>query len=77
MLAGNTSAPWLAFCDLSQIEFPHCHAVLTDLGPGREPQLILEPGAFRIFCRIAALGSGLVSGLIPTDAFFGSWPFQD
>tara|TARA_E500000178_G_C17034321_1_gene762440 strand:+ start:4876 stop:5691 length:816 start_codon:yes stop_codon:yes gene_type:complete len=53
------------------------HAVLTDHRPGRDPQLVLEPGGVTVYRWIRSPMSGLVSDVIPTGTFAGPWPFED
>lgn len=60
-----------------QIAPATCHAVMTDHRSGREPQLVLEPGACTVYRWIEASAPGLVSDVIPAGLFPGPWPFSD
>lgn len=54
------------------------HAVLTDHGVDRDPQMVLEPGAVTVYRWVESpVAAGLVSDVIPTGTFPGPWTFDD
>lgn len=59
-----------------QIAPAPCHAVALDHRAGRDPGLVLEPGAVTLYRWHEVPGPCLTSTLLPLGRFSGPWPFD-